>query len=143
MWRISAALLLLSLAGGDNVVISASGVDTTMLSVELMAKFKSWSDYHGREYVSHDEKMRRLQVWLDNDGAYITCLQKAEQGRAPLRGEGEPPSFPSATSGWVLEVFSGKFRRRDIPYSPWFRYSLHARYRTERNVLSRTKPIPT
>lgn len=37
------------------------------LSVELMAKFRSWQEYHGKEYDDHEERMKRLKVWIEND----------------------------------------------------------------------------
>lgn len=46
--------------------VAGTSVSLDHLSVELMAKFKSWSDYHGKQYDSHDEKMSRLQIWLEN-----------------------------------------------------------------------------
>lgn len=54
--------LLLSILAVD----AAVKVDEN-LSVELMARFKSWSDFHSKAYESHDEKRNRLQIWLDND----------------------------------------------------------------------------
>lgn len=62
MLRLSTLALLAVLSGAAAVSVDDG------LSVELMAKFKSWSDYHGKSYESHDEKMKRLQIWLDNDG---------------------------------------------------------------------------
>lgn len=38
------------------------------LSVELMSKFRSWVEYHDKTYDSHDEKMKRLKIWVQNDG---------------------------------------------------------------------------
>jgi hypothetical protein len=40
------------------------------LTVELMGKWKLWTDAHGKTYESHEKKMERLQVWLDNNGTY-------------------------------------------------------------------------
>jgi len=40
------------------------------LSVELMAKFHAWSDYHEKSYESHEEKMKRLKIWVQNDGMF-------------------------------------------------------------------------
>lgn len=37
------------------------------LTVELMGKWKLWTDAHGKTYESHEKKMERLQVWLDNN----------------------------------------------------------------------------
>lgn len=47
---------------------AATSVNRDNVSVELMAKFKSWSDYHRKQYDSHDEKMTRWQIWLENHG---------------------------------------------------------------------------
>lgn len=37
------------------------------LSVELLSKFHSWADYHGKSYDTHEEKMERLAIWVEND----------------------------------------------------------------------------
>ena len=38
------------------------------LSVELMSKFHSWVEEHDKSYDSHEEKMKRLMIWVENDG---------------------------------------------------------------------------
>ena len=38
------------------------------LSVELMSKFHSWVEEHDKSYDSHEEKMKRLKIWVENDG---------------------------------------------------------------------------
>jgi C1A family cysteine protease len=48
-------------------VATAVNVEQEPLSVELMTRFKKWEDYHGKQYDSHNEKMKRLQIWVDND----------------------------------------------------------------------------
>jgi hypothetical protein len=40
------------------------------LSVELMSRFHSWVEFHDKKYDSHEEKMKRLKIWIQNDGAY-------------------------------------------------------------------------
>lgn len=62
MMRLSTLLLALAASGAV-----AAKVEDGNLSVELMAKFKSWTEYHGKKYDSHDEKMKGFQTWLDND----------------------------------------------------------------------------
>jgi C1A family cysteine protease len=37
------------------------------LSMDLMEKFRSWADFHEKTYDSHEEKMKRLQIWIEND----------------------------------------------------------------------------
>lgn len=49
---------------GVNVQDGAEGG----LTLELMQKFQKWTAFHGRQYDSHEEKMKRLQIWIDNDG---------------------------------------------------------------------------
>jgi hypothetical protein len=46
----------------------AVNVQEDVLSVDLMTKFKKWVDFHGKVYTTHEEKMQRLQNWVDNDG---------------------------------------------------------------------------
>ena len=41
------------------------------LSIQLMTKFRSWSEDHGKSYESHSEEMKRLKIWVENDG---TCI---------------------------------------------------------------------
>jgi hypothetical protein len=66
MWRIpSITLLFLTASGATRVESEAS------LSVELMSKFKGWVDFHQKMYDSHDNKMERLNIWLNNDGTYL------------------------------------------------------------------------
>jgi len=36
-------------------------------NVELMSKFHSWMELHGREYKSMEEKLHRLGLWVEND----------------------------------------------------------------------------
>ena len=67
MWSIrNIALLALALGGSA----SAVSVEEGDLSIALMTKFKNWVDFHGKNYDSHGEKMKRLQIWLDNDGEF-------------------------------------------------------------------------
>jgi C1A family cysteine protease len=62
MWRIpSITLLFLTASGATRVESEAS------LSVELMSKFKGWVDFHQKMYDSHENKMERLNIWLNND----------------------------------------------------------------------------
>lgn len=42
-------------------------VENLKVGVELMAKFHSWSEEHDKTYDSHEEKMKRLQIWVEND----------------------------------------------------------------------------
>jgi len=37
------------------------------LSAELMGKFHSWMEHHGKQYLSHDHKMAKLNTWIDNN----------------------------------------------------------------------------
>ncbi|CAB9499922.1 Senescence-specific cysteine protease SAG39 [Seminavis robusta] len=37
------------------------------LGVELMAEFHSWVDEHEKSYDSHEEKLKRLQIWVENN----------------------------------------------------------------------------
>jgi cathepsin L len=62
MMRLSTFAVLLILAASST---NAANVEEG-LSVELMSKFKHWTDYHHKTYDSHDEKMQRLSIWLDN-----------------------------------------------------------------------------
>lgn len=55
------------------------------LTVELMSKWKLWTDAHGKTYETHDKKMERLQVWLDNNGtllAFVTVIVVSIRARA-------------------------------------------------------------
>ena len=58
MWRISTVALLLLAA-------SSSALDVTL---EATAKFNDWVEAHGKEYDTQQEKLTRLQIWLENDG---------------------------------------------------------------------------
>ena len=62
MLRLPALLLL--------CVVSAMGTmaEESHLSAELMAKFQHWMTFHGKDYDSHDQRIERLRVWMDNDG---------------------------------------------------------------------------
>lgn len=66
-----AAALLSSLLTGR--ATAAVNVEDGGLSIEQMVQFQNWAEFHGKSYDSHEEKMTRLQIWLNNDGAY--CLQ--------------------------------------------------------------------
>ena len=44
------------------------------LSVELMAKFHSWAEYHDKTYESHEDKMERLKIWVQNDGTFVYLI---------------------------------------------------------------------
>jgi hypothetical protein len=48
-------------------------VDHLEASVEVMSKFHSWTAQHEKSYDSHDEKMKRLRIWVENDGRCL-CL---------------------------------------------------------------------
>jgi len=65
MWSIQISVLSILALTGSAFAVS---VEEGNLSIELMTKFKNWVDFHGKAYDSHDEKMKRLQIWLDNDG---------------------------------------------------------------------------
>jgi C1A family cysteine protease len=92
------------------VTLFGSAVATSVqdgLSVELMAKFKSWVDFHGKNYESHDEKMQRLQIWLDNDER----IQKHNNQQPP-------PSFQlghNAYSDMTEQEFAAYFKM--TPYN--------------------------
>jgi hypothetical protein len=43
-----------------------------LAEVQLMAQFTSWSAFHNKDFETHDEKIRRFQVWKENDGTYCT-----------------------------------------------------------------------
>lgn len=47
------------------------------LSTEILTKFHHWVTFHGKFYDSHEEKLRRLQVWLENDGTWLESLLPA------------------------------------------------------------------
>lgn len=73
-------LLALVAPVGAHTVLRDTGVNAIVeemenldLSVELMAKFHSWAEEHDKSYDSHDEKLRRLKVWVENDGTYCRC----------------------------------------------------------------------
>ena len=70
---ISVLLLRLSLGAAAAAAAAEQG---EVVSVELMAAFRSWSDDHGKDYDSHEEKMKRLRIWLNNDGTFfpVACL---------------------------------------------------------------------
>jgi hypothetical protein len=61
-----------TIAGGLGADSKGNAVSvSSSVSVELMASFQNWADFHGKEYDSYEEKIQRLQIWLDNDGTYI------------------------------------------------------------------------
>lgn len=62
-----ACLFLLSLTA---TVMADNNNDEQPLSFELMAKFQHWTLFHQKEYDSHEQKMERLRIWLENDGTY-------------------------------------------------------------------------
>lgn len=75
MWPRIPAIFLLGLLVVGVVTASSSSNDNNVVdepsfpAVELMVKFKKWMDYHDVTYDTHDEKLTRFHIWLDNDGA--------------------------------------------------------------------------
>ena len=67
--------LLLSLVVGNSHAEQghAMVVEKLEASVELMAKFHSWTEEHAKSYDTHDEKLKRLQIWIENDGR-LCCV---------------------------------------------------------------------
>ena len=61
MWRIST--LLFVLATGSSNALDAVTLDATQL-------FNDWVEAHGKDYDTPDEKLARLQIWLENDGTH-------------------------------------------------------------------------
>jgi hypothetical protein len=61
-----ACLFIISLAYSVSSAVFAS--EEQPLSVELMTKFQHWTQFHQKEYESHEQKMERLRIWLENDG---------------------------------------------------------------------------
>jgi hypothetical protein len=84
MWRFSVVLVALFAAASfrdGNSVASAAAADefdssssVGGLSHELLSAFKKWMVFHGKEYDSHEEKLKRLQIWIDNDGKSVGCV---------------------------------------------------------------------
>jgi len=46
--------------------VRIDGVDEA-LTVEVMSRFHSWMEFHGKQYDDHDVKMKRLYTWMEND----------------------------------------------------------------------------
>lgn len=76
MYFPKSALFLLAFAApvSAHTVLKDTGLNARVeemenleLSVELMAKFHSWTKEHDKSYDSHEEKMKRLQIWMEND----------------------------------------------------------------------------
>jgi hypothetical protein len=70
MLQMKNILLVLTAITSANALKVAEGSEGG-LTVELMSKWKLWTDAHGKKYESHEKKMERLQVWLDNNGTYL------------------------------------------------------------------------
>jgi Cathepsin propeptide inhibitor domain (I29) len=49
-------------------------VEHLSVGVELMAKFHSWTEEHDKTYDSHEEKLKRLQIWVENDGEFVKVV---------------------------------------------------------------------
>ena len=74
-------LLALVAPVGAHTALAGTGINARVeevekleLSVELVAKFHSWADEHEKSYGSDEEKMKRLQIWIENDGEFLCCL---------------------------------------------------------------------
>jgi hypothetical protein len=63
-------LVLAAISSASALKVKEGGSEAVGLTVELMGKWKLWTDAHGKTYESHEKKMERLQVWLDNNGTY-------------------------------------------------------------------------
>lgn len=48
------------------VVVGLLSFEKTPMSVNTEALFDSWLDLHGKHYDSHEEKLFRHGVWLEN-----------------------------------------------------------------------------
>ena len=46
---------------------AATTVQEENLSIELMSRFKRWTEEFSKEYQTHEERMHRLKTWLEND----------------------------------------------------------------------------
>lgn len=71
--RSTLSLFLLGVASGNQLrempapASTVEEVEGISLSSELMGKFHSWMEYHGKEYSSQEEKLHRLRTWVEND----------------------------------------------------------------------------
>jgi hypothetical protein len=68
MLRMQNILLVLLAASSSASAVNVAEGSEGGLTVELMSKWKLWTDAHGKTYDSHEHKMERLQVWSDNEG---------------------------------------------------------------------------
>jgi hypothetical protein len=75
MLQMKNILLVLAAISSTNALKVAEGSEGG-LTVELMGKWKLWTDAHGKTYESHEKKMERLQVWLDNNGTYLPAYRR-------------------------------------------------------------------
>jgi hypothetical protein len=63
-------LLVLAATSSSVVALNVAEGSEGGLTIELMSKWKLWTDSHGKKYDSHETKMERMQVWVDNNGTY-------------------------------------------------------------------------
>jgi hypothetical protein len=80
MFRQSILLVWLAATATTTATVNVQQGEAGGLSVELMSAFKGWTEAHGKLYENHDEKMERLQVWIDNDGTYTYKHSPNQQG---------------------------------------------------------------
>jgi len=65
----SSCVLIVSLLS----VVNAAGVENLRKPAESktlllsLTKFHSWMEEHGKEYNSHEEKLKNLKTWIEND----------------------------------------------------------------------------
>lgn len=66
--RSSCALLvsLLSVVNAAGVESLRKPAESQILALSL-SKFHSWMEEHGKEYNSHEEKLKNLETWMKND----------------------------------------------------------------------------
>lgn len=66
----ASSLILLVLGAASS---ASAAVAEETLSTALMTDFKKWVDYFGKQYDSHEEKMKRLEIWVNNNGKHYYC----------------------------------------------------------------------
>ena len=51
------------------VCVSSTHIEDKVegVTLELMSQFKLWTQVHEKHYDTHQEKMQRLETWLEND----------------------------------------------------------------------------
>jgi hypothetical protein len=93
------------------------------LTYQLMTAFKKWSTLNGKVYKSHDEKMQRLQIWVDNNGTFVSISPRYSSYVNALITIREPESMQMVsfqvlrgTTGMPNSIQVRSLLQRNVPH---------------------------